>query len=319
MAVLLYGMHGIGDNLHERAIVRELLRKYEVWFRTSWPQLYWDLPGVHLLPLNSPIAWMAANERRCAGLYGSVAPPPNARPVRVAYPRLEARRTSVLAAMANQCGVAAGDFRLPIAPAWNAAADNLLAQLAPDRPLLITRPLLAINALRNPRSARAKLARNPDHAAYAALFAGLRERYFVISVADTQPGVEFEVGPRLPVDAEFHHGELELETLAALTARAALVYCSPCFLTVLAQAVETPLICVFGGFERANSFSLARSRWLAIEPIAACACWSWDCRHDKTIDIAAATRRIEEFIDATTAHAAHRREPVEAAGARAIA
>jgi ADP-heptose:LPS heptosyltransferase len=195
--------------------------------------------------------------------------------------------------------------------------------LRPDRPLLITRPLLSITDRRNPRSAQAKLARNPDPAAYAALLAGIRERYFVVSIADTLPGHEQVIAP-IAADAEFHRGELDFETVAALTARASLVYCSPCFLTVLAQAVETPQICVFGGFEGANSFAAGArySPWLPIESRRACRCWNWNCRHDKTIDIAAAAAKIERFIrdqDADTAHTGHAQEPAGAPHARAAA
>ena len=130
--------------------------------------------------------------------------------------------------------------------------------------------------------------------------------------------------PPIGADVEFHHGELDFETLAALTARAALVYCSPCFLTVLAQAVETPLVCVFGGFEGANSFAAGArfSPWLPIEPINPCACWTWNCRHDKTIDLAAAAAKIERFIrdnHADIADAKYAQEPAEAADARAAA
>jgi ADP-heptose:LPS heptosyltransferase len=229
----------------------------------------------------------------------------------------------VLAAMSKRCGVALGDFRLPIAPAWRRKADALIASLRPDRPLLITRPLLTVIDRRNWGSAKAKLARNPDPTAYAALLAGIRERYFVISLADAMPARERVLLP-IDADAEFHHGELDLETVAALTARAALVYCSPCFLTVLAQAVETPLICVFGGFEGANSFAAGArySPWLPIEPEHACACWDWSCRHDKTIDVTAAAARIEHFIrdhDADPAHAQHAQGSAGAAHARAAA
>jgi len=323
MTIIFHGMHGIGDSLHERAIVRELMRAHEVWLKTSFPQLYWDLvPALHLLPLASPIAWMAKNEARCADLYTTERPPAGARVIRCAYLWPEAKSSSVLAAMSKRCGVALGDFRLPIAPAWQRKADALIASL-PDRPLLVTRPLLTISDRQNWGSAKAKLARNPDPVAYAELFAGIRERYFVISIADAMPAREKVL---LPIDAdlEFHSGELALETVAALTARAALVYCSPCFLTVLAQAVETPQVCVFGGFEGANSFAAGArySPWLPIEPEHPCACWDWSCRHDKTIDIAAAAAQIEHFIrdhHADPAHARHAQEPARTPHARAIA
>jgi hypothetical protein len=323
---VMLGMHGIGDNLHERAIVRELLRDgNEVWLKTSWPQLYWDLrPALRLAPLNSPITWMAKNEQRCAALYDAATPPENARTVRCAYPWPEASRTSVLAAMAKYCGVPLGDFRLPVAPAWLRDADELLDKVgAAGRQLLITRPLLQVVETRSPRSTAAKLARNPNAFAYAALFERLRERYFVISIADAQPGVE-SVVTNLDADIELHRGEVDIETLAGLVARAALVYTSPCFLTVLAQAVETPLVCVFGGFEGANSFAAGArfSRWLPIEPIRACHCWDWRCRHDKTIDLPRALAALDAFTegrDASTAYTEHARQPAATAVAHASA
>ena len=80
--LILNGMHGIGDNLHERAIVRELMRHNEVWLKTSWPQIFWDMEReLHLLPLKSPIAWMAKNEVRTAALYGRTQPPPGTRTI----------------------------------------------------------------------------------------------------------------------------------------------------------------------------------------------------------------------------------------------
>jgi hypothetical protein len=299
------------------------MREHEVWFLTSWPQLYTDLgPALHLLPLHSPIPWMAKNELRCAGLYGSTDPPAGARTVLCAYPFADAQKTSVLAAMAKRCGVAVGDFRLPIAPAWRHKAAAVLYDLQPDKPLLITRPLLTITGRRAPRSAQAKVARNPDAEAYAELFDGIRERFFVISIADAMPGQE-RVAVPLAADVEFHNGELDFETVAALTARADLVYCSPCFLTVLAQAVGTPQVCVFGGFEGANSFAAGArySPWLPIEPVRPCR-WSYACTHDKTVDVVAAAANIELFIHenhANTAHARHVEEPAGTAATRAAA
>jgi hypothetical protein len=266
---------------------------------------------------------MAKNERERAELYSTEQPPAGARVVHCAYPWPDAKASSVLAAMSKRCGVALGDFRLPIERTWRYKADVLMDTWRLKRPLLITRPLLTVIDRRNPQSARAKLARNPDPTAYAALLAGIRQRYFVISIADALPGHERVLTP-VAADVEFHHGELDFETVAALTARAALVYCSPCFLTVLAQAVETPLVCVFGGFEGANSFAAGArySPWLPIEPMRACRCWNTACRHDKTIDLDAATAAIEHFIEdshAAPVDAQHARQPVAPARAFAVA
>jgi ADP-heptose:LPS heptosyltransferase len=226
-------------------------------------------------------------------------------------------RVSVLQTMADTCGMplGAGDFRLPIAPAWSAKADALLARLSPSKPLMIYRPLIRLHGP-NRESARAKLARNPDFEAYHALVSRIRQRFFVVSLADLNNGVEELVGPQIEPDAAYHNGELELETMAALTARAELVFSSPCFLTVLAQAVSAPLVCIFGGFEGKESFSAGArySPWLPIEPINPCACWSPACSHDKTIDIPIAHARIVQFIaehhNGNPAHSEKARNPV---------
>ena len=86
--------------------------------------------------------------------------------------------------------------------------------------------------------------------------------------------------------------------MAALTEKADLVFTSPCFMTVLAQAVSTPMICVFGGFEGKESFSAGArySPWLPIEPMNPCVCWQQACTHDKTIDLPLAHERIEQFL-----------------------
>jgi ADP-heptose:LPS heptosyltransferase len=266
---------------------------------------------------------MAKNEIARRGLYSTAPPPAEAQVIHCAYPWRDARAGSVLGAMSKQCGVGLGDFRLPVKPDWQEVADELIEALEPDRPLLITRPLLTVFERSNWGTSKAKQARNPDPAAYGELFAGIRERYFVISIADAIPAREKVVLP-IAADREYHHGELELETLIALTARASLVYCSPCFLTVLAQAVQTPMVCVFGGFEGANSFSPGArySPWLPIEPDNACVCWDWNCRHDKTIDTVAAALRIDRFIrdyDADTAYPEHARQPAATAQAHAAA
>jgi hypothetical protein len=35
----LIGHHGLGDNLHQRALIRQLMEKYDVWLDTSWVSL----------------------------------------------------------------------------------------------------------------------------------------------------------------------------------------------------------------------------------------------------------------------------------------
>jgi predicted O-methyltransferase YrrM len=122
----------------------------------------------------------------------------------------------------------------------------------------------------------------------------------VVSVADLEEGREWAVGDDIEADAVCHAGELDVETLAALTAEAALTFASPGFLTILAQAVGTPSVAVFGGFEDGRSFS-GGARFaphLAIDPVEPCACFRHDCPCDKRIDLAKAGKTLKAFVAA---------------------
>ena len=46
--VVIVGMHGMGDCLHQRAIVREYMHAGPVYLQTPWPELYHDLRGPRL-------------------------------------------------------------------------------------------------------------------------------------------------------------------------------------------------------------------------------------------------------------------------------
>ena len=140
-AYTLNGMHGLGDNLHERAIVRELMRGHDLWLKTSWPQLFWDLPELHLLPLKSPIPWMAKNEIRTAALYGHGGPPGfEGGEQRLSQP--DASRQSRLGSADHGRRVRRAAWGGRFSPAdsarWRAKAEAVLTDV---RPLMIYRPL----------------------------------------------------------------------------------------------------------------------------------------------------------------------------------
>jgi ADP-heptose:LPS heptosyltransferase len=140
-------------------------------------------------------------------------------------------------------------------------------------------------------------ARNPDPIAYAALYNGIRHRFFVVSLADLVPGAE-ELVTDLRADICLHKGEMDIEAIAGLMSRAALTFCSPGFAVPLSQAIGTPVIAVFGGFECSRSFSYGHrfAPTLGIDPINPCQCFSHTHQCDKRIDLPMAHADIEEFI-----------------------
>lgn len=288
----LVGMHGIGDCLHERAIVKHLLQRGdEVWLETSWPQVFHDLVGPRLHFLRKKISLRTQNKNadRFVREFHKGSVPANARRLMVWYtPEAVRQCGSVLKAMLHCSGVteADTDFRLRLGETW-------LSDIAADKPILLYRPLVE----RTEWSGCA--ARNPDAGAYGELIASIRDSFFVVSVADLVPGVEWQTSAPVGADMEFHRGELNFESLAALTAKASLTFASPGFATILAQAVGTPSVCVFGGYEDGRSFT-AGAQWtphLAIDPIKPCPCFRHDHNCDKRIDIESAKERLKRFVN----------------------
>jgi hypothetical protein len=76
-----------------------------------------------------------------------------------------------------------------------------------------------------------------------------------------------------------------------------LVYCSPGFSVPLAQAVETPVICVFGGYENSSSFKGGDrySPFLGIDIVHPTHGFHSN-KINKTINIPGAIKQIEDFL-----------------------
>jgi ADP-heptose:LPS heptosyltransferase len=293
-SLVFNGMQGMGDNLHQRAILRQLVAKNDVWLKTPWPQIYHDMPDLHLAPSRSRLRTQSGNEEHAAYLYDTETAPANARFIGCKYSPESVRRIgSVLGAMSESCKVPVGDFRMPVLDEWRASAAKLLPK---DRPTLAYRPLVAR------REWGGHTCRNPDADAYNRLLSAISGAFYVVSVADLKPREEWMVSLPIKADAEYHAGELDFETLAGLFSLASLVFSAPGFAVVLAQAVGTPAITVFGGYEDSRSFSAGSkfTPWLPIEPVNPCACWSHSHSCDKRIDTDSAIEKVKGF-----AHAAH--------------
>lgn len=298
MARPLYivGMHGLGDNLHQRSIIMAYLAKgREVWLETPWPQVYHDLvgPNLKLVDKGSSLRTQAKNARANRAAFTRQRPPGSVDVLRQNYPPALVRSEgSVLAAMSKVAGVPVGDFRLPVPRAWREKADAWIRKWKPDKPLMIYRPLVERTEWGGCK------ARNPDHLAYGDLASQQAENFFVVSVADLHPRREWLADENgLEGDAVCHAGELDFETLAALTEMASLVFTSPGFAAVLGQAVGTPTVVVSGGYEDGTSFSAgaALTPTLAIAPIDACNCFRHDHDCPKEIDMSEALAQLSDF------------------------
>lgn len=296
LPIVVVGMHGLGDNLHQRSVVRHMVMTREVWLETPWPCVYHDLVGerLKLTSRGSTLRTQAKNAAREAGKFERSRVPRGTQVLQVSYPPQMVRdHGSVLGAMSAQCGVPVGDFRLPVPQEWMDKAERLLHKWKPDRPLMIYRPLMDRSEWGGCK------ARNPDQKAYRELFESIRKDFFVLSLADLVPGKEWLVEEPAKADVILHGGELDFETMAALTKEAGLVFSSPGFAVILAQSVGTPVTCVFGGYENSSSFvgGAAFAPYLGIDPMSPCNCFSHKHACQKQIDMPKALQSLKEFVN----------------------
>lgn len=280
------GMFGMGDCLHQRAVLRALMRTHEVTVETYYTSMFHDLIAdglkLHMLEgLKAPI--------RDAG--NAVHGHPGRVDRRIGYDgRTVKANGSILAATFASVGLrmpARPDFSLPVLPEWREAARKLVGDTG-GRPLMVYRPIVQNRNWDCP-------SRAPDPAAYAELYQAVRDRFFVVSVS----GGEAIVGEEQDADLKLHQAEADFEALAGLFAEADLVFGNAGFAPVLAQAVGTPVVCAYGGhdsFATTNSVGAHLAPTLAIEPIKVCGCHDRHHDCDKRIDVPAQKARLEAFV-----------------------
>lgn len=293
--VLVTGMYGIGDNIHQRAILRELMKTRDVYLETYYGAIVHDLvaQGLHIVSKVLPRPRIAESTARTKA---ARLPTRFDDRRRLTYHPGDVRRCgSIVKAQFASVGLTAPeapDFSLPVPDAWRAKARRLIASWPTNgRPILIYRPIVLNGVWNCP-------ARAPNPATYAALFAPLRDRFFVVSVADLRQREQI-VGVEQDADVKLHRGEVDFETLAALFHEAALVYCCPGFAPVLAQAVGARTIIVYGGHETSatsNGVGDHLAPTLHVDLDKPCACHNPSHNCDKTISLAPARARIEAFV-----------------------
>lgn len=224
--VLIRGRLGLGDNIYQRSIVRELVARHDVYLETPWPQLVRDLP-IKCLRRPTVLRTQTKNAARADTWY-RMAGPTGVQPTVVAY---AGQQGTMLAGLCATAGIDPAQITFDL-PAF--APSNRL------RPYIVVRP--ATIRREWPSSARNPL---PEYLATAAHMA--REQYEVVSVADLVPKVEWALDPLPPADVTLHKGELNVEELMALVAGAAGVIGGVGWLVPAACAYRVPLLLFYGG------------------------------------------------------------------------
>lgn len=272
---MVKSMRGLGDSIYHRPFIRRLAVDHEVYVRTPWPELFEDIHNVRLVRDVTQLRTQAKNLfRNRHRSWTRQFIPSGMRTIKVWYGAGNPYR-GILPDLASVFGV-------PFDPGLFDLPHGTQSPVNSIRPLALVRPVTIRSEWANP-------ARNclPTQMQEACTI--LRERFHVVSVADTVPGVEWFDGEPPPADTVFHRGELALPALLALIQQAAVIVGSVGWIAPAAAAARRPAILIAGGQGAWNAPELiysptvdtSRIRW--IMPDAYCRCAPSDHACNKTI------------------------------------
>jgi len=297
--------------LHQRAILRQLMQRHTVTLMTPWPAMYHDLEGLILVRRGIQLRTQMKNERRESEATQFIAHHPLTRStgLRIAYGGQQVLQTPSKTVLEVMCDItntiyADADYRLPVPQEWfdllRGTFDwpGLAAIIGTPKPIMFYRPLVTRTEYRG------STLRNADPVAYRELFNSIRDKFFVVSVADLEEGKEWLVDPEdTKPELSFHKGELVLEAMVALARLSDLVFTSSGFAAILGPAVETPTISIIGGYEdaRCHDSGAKFAPYLSISPRVGCSCWTSGCQKvcDKSLDMDAAKAAVLKFVSQT--------------------
>ncbi|GMV06725.1 MAG: hypothetical protein AMXMBFR53_30000 [Gemmatimonadota bacterium] len=235
--LLIYAMHGLGDSIYQRAMVRwHAERRGEVFLHTSWPEFFEDIPGLRFIRPGLEVDLRAQRkniERRPEETWSKE--PANAQRIRARY-ALTNPGESIVEELMRSYGIP-GSARLPMDLPDFGPSPVRFKRYAVVRP--VTHRKEWLNTARSP---------DPRHIARAAEL--LQDAgYRVVTVADVEPvkNQEWIEGPEPVADRRFHGGELEVAQLMALLQNASVVVGGVGFVVPAVLAAHVPAVIVAGG------------------------------------------------------------------------
>lgn len=218
--MLIYNHRGLGDNLYERAFVKNLPKP--VYLDTPWPEIYGGIDGVHFIRPQTTLRTQAKNIARQTNW----TLPPGRQPTR----QIRYGGEGIIPGMTACFGVAPAEFDLPPLPPSPVEGRYVVV-----RPVTVRSEWRADT--RNPL---------PEYVNQAVLAAAGRG-YRVISVADLQDGQEWLTEDAPPANVVYHKGELPVEQLLALVQGAAAVIGGIGWIVPAALCAKVPAWIVCGG------------------------------------------------------------------------
>lgn len=273
------GMLGLGDNIYQRAVIREM---GQVSLATPWPQIYADLPVRPVRVVTS----LRTQSRNVADWHRWPRPIMNTTDkVHLGYgadPELTILQSLLKTAHMPQDMPLTFDLPSFKSP-WSHA-----------RPYVVVRP----STVRKEWPAGS---RNP-HRGYInrAALAAQKAGYSVISVAHLEEGEEWPDDVLPPCNAEYLHGQIPLTDLLGMVQHARGVIGGVGWLLPAALAYRVPMLCLWGGWglyngpQRVLDPRLDTTRLVQAVPERLCMCEENGHSCDKTIPNL--EERISEFL-----------------------
>lgn len=224
--MIISGMLGLGDNIYQRAFVREL--QGPVHLTTSWPELYQGIPGIHFVKPITRLRTQAKNIHRNPAKWVT---PPRGPITKVSY-----GAHGMIPGMKLVFRVEPQVFDLP--DFGSSPVDGKYVVVRPN-----TTRAEWIAESRSPL---------PEYVAKAAAVMKAKG-YTVVSVADLEDGKEWLSGEPPQADICYHRGELGIKELMALVQGAVAVIGGIGWILPAAVAYGTPAWIICGGWGMFNA------------------------------------------------------------------
>lgn len=271
MNLLVDGMLGLGDNIYQTPIIRELARQNQVYLRTPWPQLYRDMgKNLHLGRVETKLRTQGKNQ-----LKNPIPPckfPDFYRRIRLSYVPYQRKGVAFYRGLILAAGLNGFDYQLKLRPTCQNRKDYAVI-----RPATFRQEWKALS--RNPK---------PEYIQFA-IDQLEKKGIETIVVADIDPPHEVYDGPRPNASRYYEFGELGLEEMIELIYRARVVVGGVGFIVPLCIAIGTPAIIIHGGVGGCSAPSLidapGEGRPTHVLPESYCLCQSHSHPCNKDLDI----------------------------------
>ena len=237
--VFINSMKGLGDNVYQRTIVKELCAENDVYITTPWPELYADLANVYFVKEETHLRTQKKNiSYQIDPVWVDKVPTTFDQKIEFSYEQALVDGRTILSGMETNAGISLGKNITMDVPRYT---KHRIKDIDKDRKIAVIRPASVRvewdNAARNPK---------PEYLLECSQI--LKERgYFVISLADLSPETEKLVEPDVEADIKLYQGEMTVTEIIALLKMADIAVGGIGWLLPMCLATKTPLFAIYGG------------------------------------------------------------------------